>query len=103
MPRVKRPRLVSAAAMHKKHPKTFKVPAARTLAAIVPGDFIKVCAGAERFWCVVLTVKGRGGVARVDNTVLNTKRHGLRYRDRIRWTFANVYQVMKGKRKSSLF
>ena len=58
---------VDAQAMHKKNPKTFKVPSKAKLKKIKKGDTVKISAGGERFWVTVSSVKGNKVCGKVDN------------------------------------
>lgn len=85
---------VNAQEMHLLNPETFDVPSEAELAAIKPGDSVKVCTGGERFW-VSVTVASESMIAgTVDNQLVYTDRHGLRIGDTIHFSRECVYDVM---------
>ena len=67
--------------MHDIYSRTFEVPSARRMAAILPGDSVKVCAAGERFWILVTSTAYCEIVGTVDNDLLCTDEHGLAYGD----------------------
>ena len=89
---VKIPDIVDASAMAKKHPTTFERPDENELENLCPGQCVKVCAGAERFWVSLKTV-GEVLVGEVDNFLLFTDEHGLNSGDRIQFHSDNVYSI----------
>lgn len=87
---------VNAQEMAKNHPATFDAPTADQLAAIKPGDFVKVSIGKERFWNIVKSINGNVINAVVNNNLLNTKHHGYRCDDEIQFKLDNVFDIMEG-------
>lgn len=59
--------LVDAAQMARVHPDTFSVPDGRSIVALKPGDFVKVCRNDERFWVELTEVSGGWLVGKVAN------------------------------------
>lgn len=85
--------LIDAQSMHRLHPKTFKVPSHADLLELAPGDVVKVCARAERFWVTLERfVMGEPPYweATVDNYLLNPGAIGANYGDRIIVEFRNI-------------
>ena len=85
---------VNAQEMHRQHPDTFAAPSAGELAAISPGDSVKVCTGDERFWVTVTRVDGGHIVGTVDNDLIFTAEHGLNYGDEIHVGAEHVYDII---------
>jgi hypothetical protein len=92
-PNMKHPPLVDAQVMHKTYPKTFEVSSDEELAAVRPGDAVKVSVGYEWFWVLVTEVDGEGGEGTVNNELFMTGEHGYDFGDPIRWKRRNVYSV----------
>lgn len=86
---------INAQEMHQKYPHTFDAPSHEQLAAIGPGDSVKVCTGDERFWVRVLTATETTITGMVDNDLLFADEHGLDYGDEISFGREHVYDVMK--------
>lgn len=95
----KQPNLVNAVLVAREHPGTFALPNGLDIINADIGHYLKVCAGAERFWCeIVITEKSldtsyKTFVGRIDNDLINTAEHGLRYNDLITIRYYNIYQV----------
>lgn len=83
----------NAQEMHRLHPDTFDAPSEDELAAIRPGDSVKVCTGGERFWVTVTQAGEAELTGTVDNDLVLTADHGLRYRDAVRFPRECVYSV----------
>jgi hypothetical protein len=81
--------------MRMAHPGTFGVPTMEELAAIKPGDSVKVCAEGERFWATVNQHTSGLIIATVDNDLTNTEAHGLRLGDTITVERRHIYQILK--------
>jgi hypothetical protein len=93
--------LVSAVAMAKKHPRTFKRPSAKKLAAIAPGDFVKAAFKAskgdkatERMWVIVTERDGDTLRGKLDNRPA-FRGSGLRLGSRVELRLRDVYDVKK--------
>lgn len=84
---------VNAQDMAKKYPATFHAPDASTLARIIPGSFVKVCACDERFWALVRVIDGDTITAEVNNDLVRTNEHGLKCGDVITFQFCHVYNI----------
>lgn len=91
----KTPSLVNATAMAKANPATFDVPDAAELAALKPGDLVKVAIRigdtGERFWVELTEVNASLLTGRIDNDLLGAQLHGIQYNDIIQFTRDNVY------------
>jgi hypothetical protein len=85
--------LANAQERHRQHPDTFAVPAPQWLRAITVGDNVKVCAGRERFWCVVTEREGDQITAQVNNQLVLTHEHGLVAGDVLHCTVENVLDI----------
>jgi hypothetical protein len=96
--------LVDAQEMHREHPDTFWAPDEELLARIKPGDCVKVCDGAERFWVTVTAVNGDDIVGIVENMLIGGLleadfSHGLQLRDRIEFEKRHVFEICDHKNK----
>lgn len=79
---------------HRQHPKTFEVPTPEELAGIKAGDLVKVSIGdLERFWVIVTGHEAQTITGTVDNDLLFTGRHHLKYPDVITFEERHVYVV----------
>lgn len=84
--------------MHKLHPSTFEVPSSFELSLIKPGDFVKICVNeVERFWLHVTERTGDDITGRVDNDLIYTDKHGIKYNDILKVKTHHVYSVMLNK------
>jgi hypothetical protein len=96
--------LIDAEEMHKKSPDSFWAPSLdpehrEALDALELGDFIKVCNGQERFWCVIVALPERGKfVATVDNVLLCSD---LEYGDRIEVEERHLYTYMSKREEAA--
>lgn len=52
------------------HPKTFEVPTDQELNNLTTGDIVKVCHNDERFWTLIMSVKGNTITASIDNDLI---------------------------------
>jgi hypothetical protein len=74
---------VDAQAMHEAYPQSFEAPSAAEIAAVVPGDSVKVCDGGERFWVTVVSgtpaapAFDRVFTGRVDNELISGQSYNL--------------------------
>ena len=84
---------VNAQEMATKHPETFEAPTTEELDNIFVGDTVKVSVLGERFWCEVVEVNSEVIKARVDNDLIFTDEHGIRYMDIIQFEKKNVYSI----------
>jgi hypothetical protein len=85
---------INAQEMHLRHPDTFDAPSYTELAAIRPGDSVKVCAGYERFWVTVTEATESALTGTVDNDLIYTNDHGLSYGDTISFPRGYAYAIM---------
>jgi uncharacterized protein YegJ (DUF2314 family) len=93
--------LVDAAAMAKKHPRTFKRPSAKKLDSIAPGDLVKAAFKAskgdkatERMWLIVTERDGDTLRGKLDNKPA-MRGSGLRLGSRVELRLRHVFDVMK--------
>ena len=83
--------LINSEQRQTRYPETWSHPSGRVLDAIRPGDFVKVgieCPdmtgiNGERFRTRVVEISNAGFVVEVDNILLMTDDHGLKYGDRL--------------------
>jgi len=75
---------------------TFKVPDDMDIRCLKPGDFIKVCAKGERFWCRIMRVQlkpVRVFLSEVNNDLVCTELHGLKCGDLMYVHPYNIYEI----------
>ena len=84
---------IDAQEMHRLHPATFDIPPVSELEKIKPSDWVKVCTGDERFWCRVDIVDGDRIFGIIDNDLVCTDIHGLKYGDAISFGKNNIYAI----------
>ena len=82
---------VDAQKMATEHPGTFAVPSPDALAALAPGDIVKVCAGDERFWVKLTTVDGDTLHGTVDS--MTFRNHGLLLGDSVEFESRHIYSI----------
>ncbi|EAO3414764.1 hypothetical protein E3L83_19515 [Salmonella enterica] len=80
-----------------RHPATFEAPDKIELDCIMPGSHVKICAGDERFWVLVTAVTREAITGTIDNDLVRTAIHGLRYNDTVSFERRHVYDII-GKR-----
>jgi len=88
---MKKPRLINAKTMHKKHPHTFSIPSNEELKNISKGDYVKVSLKKERFWVLITKVIGNKLTGDIDNELIKTKMY--KYGDLIEFSKNNVYDI----------
>jgi len=88
---------IDAQKLHKESPTAFKVPSNKELDQIKKGSVVKICVGGERFWVSVTKVSGKKITGRVDNDLVNTDAHGLRYNDAVEFEKRNVYSIFSDR------
>lgn len=81
----------NAQKMKQQHPQTFYAPDDLELAALKPGDQVKVCTDNERFWTEVISVVDGIITSRVDNDLITEQ---LKYNDIITFKPENVYDIL---------
>ncbi|MCJ8601077.1 DUF2314 domain-containing protein [Klebsiella pneumoniae] len=84
---------INAQEMAAKHPTTFYAPSSAALAKVIPGTFVKVCAGRERFWVLVRTVEGDNVTGEVNNDLQLTEEHGLKCGDQVAFQLCHIYDI----------
>lgn len=101
--------LLDAQAAAVQYPDTFEVPGLPELAAIKPGDYVKIGAelGAttgvkcERFWVDVIAVTQTTIIATVSNHLFYTNKHKLKYGDTVEFDFNCVMTIDSQKEEGS--
>ncbi len=86
-------KFIDAQKMARENPDTFYAPSLTELNEIKEGSLLKVATGGERFWVLVISVKGNKITGTVNNDLVFTKDHGLRYEDRVEFEKKNVYGI----------
>lgn len=86
---------VDAQEMHRNHPNTFDVPNNNRLGQLKKGSYVKVSIGNERFWAQITEIKDLNHItAIVDNDLVNTDIHGIKYKDTIQVERCHVFDVI---------
>jgi hypothetical protein len=62
---------------------------------IAVGDYVKIRMRPERFWCEIIAIKGSRIMARVDNHLLETRKHGLKYHDMVSFDVKKILDHAK--------
>ena len=89
---------VDAQQMHKEHPDTFDVPSQDELDNLKIDDSVKVCANhAERFWVTITEINGEKITGLIDNDLLYTNTHGLKFQDIITFFKCHIYDIWQKK------
>jgi hypothetical protein len=86
----KTPVLVNAAQIQIEHPDTFQRPEPEELAAVCPGNVVKVGDGGERFWVVVKTRVGKIFTGTVNNMLLFSR---LKFGSPIKFHTDNIFDI----------
>ena len=96
--------LINAQERHKRSPKTFTVPSTRRLSRIARDMYVKIGIEhqhglGERFWVIVKRHNYKEGylIGEVNNDLVDTELHGVKYRDILRFTLENVMDIMTDK------
>lgn len=91
---VSKAELVDAQQMATEYPDTFEAPTETMLAQIKVGDAVKICANnKERFWVEVTAIDGKTLTGRIDNDLVFTDTHGLKYNDTVTFERRHIYQL----------
>ena len=98
--------LVDAQRRAAQYPDTFELPRRGVLDRLKPGAFVKVCAefpqlangcNGERFWARITQLEILLGktsfVGVIDNDLVQTAHHGLRFGDTIRFETRHIFAV----------
>ena len=81
---------------------TFEVPSVDKIKSLEAGDFIKIGIkqnkdkndfGAERFWCEIMEKSGDNFIGRVDNDLVMTHLHMVKYNDIILIQPQNILSI----------
>jgi hypothetical protein len=84
---------IDAQQMKKEHPETFYAPTQEELDKIKIRDYAKVCVGRERFWVKVLKIEDETITGTIDNDLVFTHEHGLKFDDVISFEKKNIYSI----------
>lgn len=97
------PVMVDGVAMNRQHPRTFEIPSIEEKKAVPVGGHVKIgvatnakrAAPYERFWVLVTANNTETGVVTgtVDNDLLFTKGHGLKYGDEVTIPYNYVISI----------
>jgi hypothetical protein len=79
--------------MHRLHPSTFQVPSPKELEALKAGDYVKVCAGRERFWVQITSRSGIHLYGNINNDLIFSSEHGLFDKDYVGFEERHVYAI----------
>lgn len=88
--------------MQKEFPKTFQAPSQEELDNLKINDNIKIAVllntklddfTAERFWIKVTKIENDTVTGTVNNDLVRTHLHGLKYKDKITFEKKNIYSI----------
>ncbi len=88
---------INAQQMALDHPDTFEAPTITEIMlylALGNNPQVKVCTGDERFWVEVTNSDGNTITGTVNNDLVRTNIHGLKYGDEITFNIENIYQLL---------
>ena len=88
--KVLRPKLENCKQRNKHYPNTFGIPFKAQLDTLCVGDLAKVIASGERFWVIIRERKGNDFVGEIDNHLIGTDLHELKYGDLIAFKRENI-------------
>ena len=77
----------------KKYPDTWHDPSPDRKARLGKGDTVKIGVPGEKFWAEIVEKTEAGFRVRVDNDLIMTDRHGLKYNDVVEITAENVCDI----------
>lgn len=89
--------IVNAQQMAKKNPLTFEVPTIEELDNIQILDNVKISVGNERFWVKVSEIKKTKVTGTINNDLVFTNTHGLRFGDTITFYKKNIYSIFSDR------
>lgn len=84
---------VNAQQMQRNYPDTFEAPTQDELDNLKAGDYVKVSAGDEKFWCFIKAFEGDDIIAEINNDLVRTDRHGLSCGDIILFQKRHVFST----------
>jgi hypothetical protein len=79
--------------MKRIYPNTFEAPSEKQLSMVEIGDAVKVCAIRERFWVHVTAIDGNSLIGVIDNDLLFSEEHGLKYEDIVKFELRHIFSV----------
>lgn len=88
-------RFEDAQSMALQYPTTFFAPSNEDLSGIEVGDHVKICAIKERFWVRVISINGSVLTGKVDNDLVCTPGHGIKFGDSVEFEFRHIYAILK--------
>ncbi len=86
---------LNAQELAKLHPNTFEAPTIKDLKKLKVGDFVKVSIGDERFWVEIEKIDNHNINGEINNDLVRTDRHGLKFGDNIEFNKECVYQILQ--------
>ena len=89
----KKIKFVDAQKMAKENPDSFYAPSFDELNEIKKGSIVNIAVDGERFWTVVISVKGNKITGTVNNVLVFSDEHGLQFEDEVKFEKKNVYNV----------
>lgn len=86
-------KFIDAQEMQRLNPETFEAPTLEELSKIAVNQHVKICAEGERFWILVTEIKGNRVSEMIDNDLVKTDEHGLKYGDTVIFEKRHIYQT----------
>ena len=90
---MKTPKFESAASLAALYPDSFQLPQNEQLEDVCEGMFVKLCAGGERFWVIVLSKNRNQFTGRIDNELVNSDIHDLFLNDVVEFEMHHIYNI----------
>lgn len=86
---------LNAKEMNALYPKTFDCPSDKDIASIESGDHAKIACDGERFWVHVIKIEDGWYKGVIDNNLVRTRLHGLKYGDPVQFQANNILSTLK--------
>jgi hypothetical protein len=84
---------VEAHVMHSLAPNKYRIPTKEDLYKLKVGDSVKVCVENECFWVEITELSKKLVTGRVDNDMVFTDEHGLKYNDTVNFAKKHIIEV----------
>ena len=91
--KVLKPKLENCKKQNKRYPQSFWIPSMEQLDTLRVGDFAKVIAPGERFWVYIHEHNGNNFVGEINNDLVGTDLHKLKYGDLIAFKRENICDI----------
>ena len=99
---IKQPNLEDAHTMSILHSSSFKMPSKTQFERLEVGDFVKVNAQGEMFWCRIYFINGEDLIGIIDNELVKSNEHNLFQDDLIYLKIVNIYEINPDRNREKL-